>query len=153
MTIAWIFGAKYLFVVALGIAAVGFYFLSPSDRKKVALLALISLPVAFLLSRIAGWLYVNPRPFVVDHFTPLISHVADNGFPSDHTLLISVVAMLFWWSKKNISLLLWALALLVGISRVTVGVHHPIDIIGSMLISICTVVLVHIFLKTSLKLL
>lgn len=103
-------------------------------KKNLAFIA-FSLLLAFVLSRIAGPLYYNPRPFAVGHFTPLIPHIPDNGFPSDHTLLFATIAAIAWYYEKRVSLLLWILALGVGAYRVYAGVHHPIDIAGSMAIA------------------
>src|SRR5919202_4656794 len=53
--------------------------------------------LSLLFVQTGGLLYNDPRPFVVGHFQPLISHPADNGFPSDHALLaaalVAVVAL------------------------------------------------------------
>ena len=65
-----------------------------SYAKKVLPLGVISLPLTYVLGVIARSLYFNPRPFMVSGVEPLISHAADNGFPSDHTLLLASIASL-----------------------------------------------------------
>jgi undecaprenyl-diphosphatase len=90
--------------------------------------------VSYIISRIAGALYFDPRPFVVGHFIPLIAHAADNGFPSDHVLLTGALAMIVWFYNKKLSIVLWVLALLIGWARVYVGIHHTADIVGSIVI-------------------
>ena len=136
MTTLFIFGAKYLYFVSIIIAI--FYFLrQPRDRQKqMAIFACISIPIALILVWIAGHLYNDPRPFVVGNFTPLIPHAPDNGFPSDHTALVALIAAFFYFYNKRLSIALWIIAILVGISRIYVGVHHTIDIIGSIVIAI-----------------
>jgi undecaprenyl-diphosphatase len=67
----------------------------------------------------------------VEHFRPLIPHEADNGFPSDHALLAAGIVAAVGFAR-----LLWVLpfGLLAGLvdwARVGVGVHHPIDVLGS----------------------
>jgi undecaprenyl-diphosphatase len=143
----YIFGAKYLFVLSFIIA--GIYFLrQPRELKKKMLLSgLTSLIVIFCLALLAGVLYNNPRPFVIEHFTPLIPHAPDNGFPSDHTLLTSAIASVIFFYNKKVGLLLLCISIIVGLSRVYVGVHHPIDIIASIIISFVGTSLVYIFLK------
>ncbi len=86
-----------------------------------------------------GSLYYDPRPFVVGHFTPLIPHVPDNGFPSDHALLISAIAMIGMVWNRKLGSALWVLAVLVAAARVYVGVHHTIDVAGSCIISITAI--------------
>ncbi len=132
----FIFGAKYLYLVVVGVAAVYFFTQSRVIQKQIIIFGMITLPIAYVLAKIAGYFYYDPRPFVVNHFTPLISHTADNGFPSDHTLLSAAIAVILYPFNKKLSGLVWALALLVGWSRVYVGVHHPVDIAGSIIIAI-----------------
>ncbi|MCL4405363.1 MAG: phosphatase PAP2 family protein [Patescibacteria group bacterium] len=126
--------AQYFYMLVLAIGAV-FFFTQPNVvRKSMLICGIIIAPLAYVLSRIAGYLYYNPRPFVVGDFTPLIAHAADNGFPSDHVLLTAAVAMIVWFYNKKLSVVLWSLAILIGVARVLAGVHHVADILGSVLL-------------------
>lgn len=146
----FVFGAKYLYLFVVVIAFVWFL-IQPKPRKKETLIiACICLPLVFVIFKIAGYLYYNPRPFVVGAFKPLIYHQADNGFPSHHELLVSAIAAIIFIFSRRIGFVLWILALLVGFSRVYAGVHHMVDIFGSILISIGSVALVYFF-KTFCK--
>ena len=140
-----IFSAKYLYLFVIAIAVVLFWRLK-EYRKEMVLFVIISFPLMYLVRLFAGSLYFNPRPFVVEHFIPLISHSADNGFPSDHTLLVSAFAMLFFYYRRRVSFVMWILAFAVGAARVAAGVHHSLDIVGSMLIAICVAWFTHAYL-------
>ena len=109
----------------------------------MVIFGLVSVIAIYAIAFLAGHLYNNPRPFVVDHFTPLIPHNPDNGFPSDHILMISAIAAIVYVFNRRFGLILWVIAVLVAISRVYVGVHHPIDVIGSMIISAVITLLVY----------
>lgn len=111
-------------------------------RSKIMLYACICLVLSYLLAILAGYLFYNPRPFVEHHFRPLIEHEVKNGMPSHHALLVSSIAVIITAFDKKVSILFWALALLVGIARVYVGVHHVIDIVVSFLISISVGILI-----------
>jgi len=139
----FIFVAEYLYLLAGLIALLWFWKLPKNQKREAAIFSLVVLPAIYLVSRVAAVLYFNPRPFVVGHFTPLISHSPDNGFPSDHVLLVSALAAIIYPFSKKISAVIWFLAFLVGLSRVYVGVHHPLDIIGSILISIIISMLIY----------
>lgn len=129
-----IFTAQYLYLLVLCIGII-FFFIQPWKIKKSMIISSIIIgPLAFVLSRIAGLLYYDPRPFVIGHFVPLIAHAADNGFPSDHVLLTGAVAMVIWFYNKKWSAVLWVLALLIGWARVYSGIHHVTDIVGSIVI-------------------
>lgn len=131
-----IFIAKDLFLLAVIIA--GIYFLRENRRvqKQMLLLAVLAFPISYLVAKIGSHLYYDPRPFVVTHIAPLIPHAADNGFPSDHALLLATLAAFLTVFNKKAGAVLWVIALLVGAARVLAGVHHPIDIIGSFIIGI-----------------
>lgn len=138
--------AKYL-VVLSPLLALWVFYAAPSEvRKQIFFQSLFTLPLALGLSLIARHFYFDPRPFVVEYFTPLISHVADNGFPSDHILLLATLASIITIFHKRMSIFLWLITLVVGIARVYVGVHHPIDIFGSILIALVSTWLVYFVL-------
>jgi undecaprenyl-diphosphatase len=136
MDTLFIFGAQYVFILSL---IIGFFHFIRSDkntRKHIFLIALIVLPLAFISAKTANYFFINPRPFVVGGFEPLIPHAPDNGFPSDHTLLLSALAAIWTFVDRRTALVLWGITLFVGISRVYAGVHHVLDIVASILISI-----------------
>lgn len=111
--------------------------------KKQLTFIVLCLFLSFALSRIAGSLYYNPRPFMVSGVEPLVPHAADNGFPSDHTLLLATLAAIVFYYDKKHSVVLWIAAIAVGFFRVYAGIHHPLDIIGSIVISIVSVLIAH----------
>lgn len=113
----------------------------------MAIFAAITLPLAYVVAKIGGKLYNNPRPFVAQHFAPLIPHVPDNGFPSDHVLLSATIAAILYPYSKTVSVFVWILTLYIAISRVYVGVHHTTDVVGSAMIAIVVAFLVYTQLK------
>ncbi len=131
-----IFGAKYLFLASFLIAVICALTLSKEQQKKLFYFGLLALPFIYCIAVVAGYFYVNPRPFVVENFIPLIPNDASNGFPSDHTLLVAAIAAVFTFFHKRVALALWTITLLVGAARVYAGVHHVIDVLASMLIAI-----------------
>lgn len=143
----FIFGAKYFFLLAAVIAAAWLARQPKEIKKQFVIFACICLPLAYILTLIANHSYTDLRPFVVGNFTPLIPHAADNGFPSDHTVLVATIAALFYFFNKRLSGILWSIAIIVGFSRVYVGVHHPIDILGSIVIAIIAAIVTHYILS------
>ncbi|MBU6370479.1 MAG: phosphatase PAP2 family protein [Patescibacteria group bacterium] len=143
MDAIFIFSAQYLFVLPPVILGVYFFKRSRAEMKRMAFFAVPSGLLTYAVGVVASHVYVDPRPFVVGHFTPLIQHVADNGFPSDHTLLVaSLAAVGMYWNKK-LGIALWAIALAIAASRVAVGLHHPIDVVASMLIALAVTAFWH----------
>ncbi|HEU0050894.1 MAG TPA: phosphatase PAP2 family protein, partial [Patescibacteria group bacterium] len=136
------FAAKYLFLVIILLLLVFLIRLDKDSRRKAVLFSLLYLPVAFILSRIAGRLFYDPRPFVSGGFTPIISHAADNGFPSDHALLAFALATIAFTFNKKWGIGLLLLAVLVAMGRVFSGVHSTIDVVGSAGIDILAAMII-----------
>jgi len=127
-----IFGATYLFLFIPVLAFVFFLKQSRDIQKQIILFGGILLPAAYLAARLAQLFYYNPRPFMQNDFIPRIPHIADNGFPSDHTLISAAISAVVFPFNKKLGSVLWCITVLVGVSRVLAGVHHGIDVIGSI---------------------
>lgn len=139
-----LFGTKYLYLFIIAMAIIYFVLPPRQKQKDIIILSLLYLPLAYTFAQIVAYFYFDPRPFIVGHFQPLIPHIADNGFPSDHMLLSSAIASILFVHNKKIGVLAWIIAFVVGFSRVSAGLHHWIDVMGSGLIAI----LVMVFVKT-----
>jgi undecaprenyl-diphosphatase len=134
--------------IGIVVAGLLFFVLLPRQKKVVfAYRTLVALPTAFLLGRLASFLISSPRPFVVENIQPLIAHIPDNGFPSEHTLLVATISALVYTEHKTLGLILGVLALSVGVARVQANVHHGIDIAGSIAIAVASVCIAHHFVK------
>lgn len=137
------------------------------DRRvgqQFLILACLAVLIAVGINILVGSYLYEPRPFVShpDVVHQLIPHPADASFPSDHEAVAgSIAAVMFFYAafllrripigKGNIvlsqrirtllAIVPTAIALciiaLIGISRVYVGVHYPLDILGGI---ICGVV-------------
>lgn len=147
--------AKYLYIISV-LVFVGIWICAKPERKKsLVILSLIALPLAFVFARILNRIVINPRPFVVLQVEPLIAHSADNGFPSDHTLLTMTLAAIVYVFEKKWGVALTIIALMVGVARILALVHHPLDITGAILISVIATwigVLIYKWLKIKNKL-
>lgn len=147
-----IFFAKNVVFILLAVSLLWFFLKVPKSlRKDVVLIGAISLPLAFLFSLIAAKLYYDPRPFVVGHFNPLVAHGQDNGFPSDHTLLAATVSAVVFRFDRRIGTVLFLSTMLIGISRMYVGVHHFIDILGATIIAVLSVYVAHLVSRHFLR--
>lgn len=135
----FILSAKYLLVFSVLILGAYFFTRKWPSQKRMTLFAAPAGLLSYALAAIGNYLYYDPRPFVAGHFTPLIAHAADNGFPSDHTLLAATLAVIGMYWNKWLGLTLWVITIVIAIARVYTGLHHPIDVIGSMIIALVAV--------------
>lgn len=132
MTIRFaIFIANDLFYIML--LFFGFYWLRGNFAiKKQIVKAFIFTTVALLISQIISHSVYHPRPFVMEVGRTLIYHSPNGSFPSDHMLIFSTIAFSYFFSeKRNLGIILILLAWLVAWSRVYLGVHFPLDMLGA----------------------
>ena len=128
------FVARYLFIFVV-LAEV--LYLVAFHRRRLLELLLASILIGGLSLAFALLLHglvQDPRPFVVQGSTPLIPSSADNGFPSDHTLLLASTAAITMIANPWAGAVGLLLAVAVGLARVYAGVHHMLDIVGSLFI-------------------
>lgn len=141
--------AKYLIILIVLIALIVFLKLYKNDRRKLLKLVILSFPISFILAKALSHFFYDTRPFVEQHIMPLIAHAPDNGFPSDHTLLAMAITGCVYLVNKRAGIWLFILTLILGIARVLSKVHHPIDILGSIIISAIGVYLAVLILRKS----
>ncbi len=128
------FVAEYSYI---GVMALVILFLGVRYRARwleLLIATVIIGGIGYLLSKVGTNLISDPRPFVQNGTIPLIHSATDNGFPSDHTLLLATAAVIVVLVNRWAGAVVLALALLIGLARVYVGVHHLLDILGSFAI-------------------
>ncbi|MCL5091490.1 MAG: phosphatase PAP2 family protein [Patescibacteria group bacterium] len=146
------FTAQYLYIIIVLIAIGGFISSAKEIQKNYLKISLLTLPLSFIVGTIGNLLIQDPRPFIIQHVQPLIQASTDNGFPSDHALLTMTIASIIFIYHKKMSIVLGLFALVVGIARVLANVHHPLDIAGSIVISLASTYLAWHFLNKFVRL-
>jgi undecaprenyl-diphosphatase len=109
--------------------------------KKTAVVIAISMIVLLPIGVIAKDAVARPRP-IIPKSDYLIAADSEFAFPSGHALIVSAgatVALLLFNNtprKLVVSLALTLEAALVCISRVYVGGHYPLDVVGGILLGV-----------------
>jgi membrane-associated phospholipid phosphatase len=142
-----ILGAKYLIALPVFVAAVYGAFFVAGERLRFALVTLGSAVLSYGAARGVGLLYSHPQPFALQGFTPLVSHAVDNSFPSDHTALAAALAAVVFYYNKPVGLLLFGVAVLIGLCRVIAGLHYGIDIVAGALLGVMSSALLFFIAK------
>ncbi len=138
---AMIFGAEYVIFITFFLIFV-FALKGKIKEKKALLLSLLSIPIVVLLIKGIHLFFFEPRPFITYDISPLITYSRiDASFPSRHSALMFGVAFSFIFYKSRWGAVFSFLALWVGISRIYVGVHYPIDILGGIIVALIAVYL------------
>lgn len=121
-------------ILLLVLAVSGFLWIH--REKRLMALLLVSTGTGFLLNSLMKAAFDRPRPSVVPH----LREVVTPSFPSGHATLSAIVyltiGVLLFQVVKGRQARLYCLAvamaatLLVGLSRVYLGVHYPSDVLA-----------------------
>ncbi len=95
---------------------------------------LVAVGMALLLAQVVAHVWPQPRPFALHVGTQYLVHGADPGLPSDHVTVFWTLALASLRSRR---FALWgfpllAVGLVVGWSRIYLGVHFPLDIAAAL---------------------
>lgn len=126
-------------------------------NKKEAYYILICGFVASLAGQFMKTLFKVDRPWVKDpNFKPVESavHAAnDYSFPSGHTIIVTSTwgATALSFGGKLLRILAPILILLVGISRMYLGVHTPWDVLAGWGVGLATILLLRPLMKRALE--
>lgn len=123
----------YLFLLIFAIA----WFRGSYEVKTGIIKAFIFTAITLLMSEVLSTVLNTPRPFVMDVGRTLLEHAPTGSFPSNHMSIFSGIAFAYYFSPQRDlgRILIWT-AWLVAWSRVYVGVHFPIDMLGAFLMAI-----------------
>lgn len=116
------------------LAVIGYLLLA--RKRHVALVILCAVGGGIILSHLLKWGFDRPRPDLVPHIT----QVYTQSFPSGHAMLSAVVyltlgvLLMRTRAETRIKIYLLGVAIfatvLVGVSRVYLGVHWPSDVLA-----------------------
>lgn len=92
-----------------------------------------------LLSNLLKRLVGRGRPVEFDtvgafFFQPIVNAWNFQSFPSGHTTTAIALAFVIGFLWPRLFLLFFGIGILVGISRVPVGMHYPTDVFGGMIV-------------------
>lgn len=130
-------------------AALLMIFSSDGWKNRVYYLSFLSLTLILsrgLLTELIRFFYYRPRPFLTLEISPLIDQVGKGSFPSGHAAFYFALAGVIFFLNKKAGWYFLAGALLIGIARIFVGVHWPLDILGGLLVGALSVWIINLLL-------
>ncbi len=119
-------------------------FFKDKEYRFLFLKTLILVGLGLIICDVIEQFYYSPRPFALHLGHQLIGHGKTTSFPSHHTLTIAIIAFSYLMGGyRKIGGVGIVFSLIVGWSRIYVGVHYPSDIIGAFLIALILVLIVN----------
>ena len=130
-----VFAAQYLIYGLVVVAGWVWWTRSRAGKAVLGAQAVAGLVLVGVGILLAGALHSDPRPFVSDPgVVPLFAHAVDNGFPSDHSAAVGLLAVLVLRHRRRLGIATAVGAVLVAAARVAAHVHHVQDVVAGLAI-------------------
>lgn len=130
-----IFFAKYLAYIFAG-AVVLFVVADYKKFLKPAIIAGLAGLLARFFTALIHIFYFSPRPFVNFKVNQILDHANRSSFPSSHASVAFAIATIIYFFNKKLGWIGFALAFLISVSRVFVGIHWPSDILAGAVLGV-----------------
>lgn len=113
------------------------------QKKKEIISVFFSAFFAYLIASLLKILFHTPRPFL--DLPNVFALFSESGFafPSGHATFFSALGVAIFFTHKKTGYIFMFFALLIGLARVTAGVHFPIDILGGFVLGALVAVFIN----------
>ena len=143
-----VFIARWLIVAFLPLAV--FCIVQGKEGKHAVYEAVWALLIALLATSLLASYVQRPRPFnaTPDPAAPIVRLIPppyNTSFPSGHTASACAMAAALLYVNRRVGFVAVAVAALVALGRIVVGVHYPTDILGGLIIGIAAFAIVRVF--------
>lgn len=114
--------------------------------------ALMAIALGSLACELIGRAWDRPRPFELGLGLLHLPHAGSPSFPSSHATAYAALAFSFLLvSSHRVGGILLVLAALVGLARVVVGVHYPLDVSVGVVLGGLAAVATHFVIERVLE--
>jgi len=108
-------------------------------RYRLAWRFFVVVGSAGVVMEVIKYIVKEPRPYILlhNHLHLRAVEIGNNSFPSGHVVVATAMALVLWLilpKKYRFISVIWIL--LVAISRVYLGVHAPIDVVGGFAVGL-----------------
>lgn len=131
-------GSRPMILVVAGVVVV----VAPGDWRRAGLAVVMAGLLSWAVSDVAKDVVDRPRPAAYTKEISVDDDAVGSGWPSTHTSIAAgtlVAAALVCRRRPTAALVV---ALVVGVARMAVGVHLPLDVLGGLALGVAAAVMV-----------
>lgn len=143
----------WLIQVSIGIAndliylipllLLGMWLWGDNTLRCLAIRACLVTLLALGANQVIGIFWQHPRPFMIGLGHAWMTHAADSSFPSDHITVFSGIGLtLLFGGEFRLAAIVLTTGFAVAWSRVFLGVHFPLDMVGAVVVAGVTYVVI-----------
>ncbi len=132
---------------AIFLVAVVMVVVTPGDWRRAAVAVVLAGTLSWLLSDLAKEVVDRPRPVAYPTEITLRDQASGPGFPSTHTAIAAGTLTAAALVARRRPTAAVALAGTVGVARLAVGVHLPLDVVGGLGLGVAVAAAVTVAVK------
>ncbi len=126
-------------LVFLAVYAIYGVFLAPlllvvKGQTLLAVKAWLAAGLAWAIGKFIQDFFYFPRPYIVAQHPTLVKAILNGSFPSVHTAMAMAISFVIFWHHKRLGVVLLIVSLLIGVGRIGVLVHSPLDVAGGIVL-------------------
>ena len=117
------------------------------EIKLIGLEMLSALGISQLIVQGLKRTLSRERPYkILEQLNTFGINLRDYSFPSGHTTASFSIASTLALNMPRVSILVFTLAMIIGLSRIYLGVHYPTDVLAGIILGTGSSIAVHYFL-------
>jgi len=130
--VPYIFMAAIVIVFILGLKQ------KECQYRKIAISTVLITAINLMINLIIRSVFYIDRPFVHNKVNLLLPHDSASSFPSNHATGTMSIALGLGKYNRILGWVMTVLSIIVAFSRIYVGHHYPMDIVGAYIIVFIT---------------
>lgn len=129
-------------------------FFGSNKNKYLGFEVLISITICQIVVYTLKAILSRERPYnILEHLHTFGIEMKDYSFPSGHSAASFSIATIVALNIPRLSIYVFALAMIIGVSRIYLGVHYPTDVAAGVILGFSISLMVHLYLLDYIKVL
>lgn len=139
-----------------GVLSINFFiltllFFGNDTAKIIGLEGAIALTISQSITYGLKSLLSRERPYkILENLNTFDIILKDYSFPSGHSSASFTIATIIAMTIPRISVIVFPIALIIGISRIYLGVHYPTDVAAGIVLGIISSIITHLYIADHL---